>query len=90
MTKGINKIVQANFTAGQIHAYGFRNAGWGAGELGTTVVYSGNRYDRGAGTITQVVHKYFEPATFTLQTTSYIWFFTRTPLSVGQAVLNAA
>ena len=90
MTKGINQTVQANFTEGQIHAYGFRNATWGLGEPGTTVVYSGTRYDGGSGNINQVVYKYFEPASFTLATTSYIWFFNRTPSSVGQAALNAA
>ena len=91
MTKGINQIVQASFTAGGIHAYGFRNTGWGQGELGTTIVYSGTRYDGSTGIINQVVYKYFEPASFPIiRTVSYIWFFTRTPLSVGQAALNAA
>ena len=89
MTKGINRDLQASFTAGRIHAYGFRNANWGVGEAGTTVVYSGTRYDDGSGAITQVVHKYFDPNTFAISTFSYIWFFTRTPLSVGQAALNA-
>ncbi len=71
MTKGINQIVQASFTAGGIHAYGFRNQAWGQGEFGTTVAYTGSRYDAGPGWYNQVVYKYFEPASFQLQTTSY-------------------
>ena len=92
MTKAINQDLIASFTGGGVHAYGFRNGGWTTSEPGTTVVYNGLRYDipNDIDAITQVVYKYFEAAGFPISTSSYIWFFTRTPLSVGQAVLNAA
>ncbi len=90
MTKGVNRTISASFTLGHIHAYGFRHSGWpGNGEPGIETIYQGTKYDDGIGnTIDTVVYKYFPDSSFTLSSTSYVWFFTRTPVAIARAILN--
>jgi hypothetical protein len=92
MTKGINnKAYSVSFDGGGIHAYGFRRNGWNNFEPGVSTVFGGStKYDAsGDSIIDTVVHKFFAGASFTIDTRSYIWFFTRTPVNEGIAALNS-
>jgi hypothetical protein len=92
MTTAINWGAAPNletftFDTGDIHAYAFRKPTQAADDTGTQLIYSGTKY----GTqLTNVVYKYYANASFLISGRSYVWFFTKTPLAIGQAVLNAA
>lgn len=92
MTKGINnRAFPVSFDGGGIHAYGFRDSRWSSDEPGVKVVLANDaRYDAtGGDRIDTVVYKFFTDPQFTINTRSYIWFFTRTPESEGTAALNS-
>jgi hypothetical protein len=80
-----------SFNAGDIHAYGVTEPGWPgrADEPNTQIIHTGTQYTIYNYAI-DIVYKNFTNASFTISTRAYVWFFTRTPLAVGQAVLNAA
>lgn len=81
-----------SFNAGDIHAYGVTEPAWPgrADEPNTQIIHTGTKYNAFAGYVIDIVYKNFTNASFTISTRAYVWFFTRTPLAVGQAVLNAA
>ena len=95
MTKAINTLVYAcAFDRGPIHAYVLRASYWSAPrnnlEPGVELIYSGTKYDGNHPDVAnQVVYKYFPNPTFDILTSSYIWFFTRTPRDIRVAALNA-
>jgi hypothetical protein len=90
ITRSINNpVFSCSFDRGGIHAYGFRNTGYAQGEPDTESIYIGNKFVAPVGVpINQVVYKYFSSADFTINTFSYMWFFTRTPKSIGQAEIE--
>ena len=91
MTKGINNMAYAcAFDSGPIHAYKFRSNLWNNNEPIIEEIYSGTKYDGpGGDTIIRVVYKYFPSPMFNISTTSYMWFFTKTPKDDGVAKFNA-
>jgi hypothetical protein len=87
------------FDYGGIHAYGFNGDWYGKSEPGCRGQFYNeppiyyrpiSTYSTGPDTsnMNHVYYKYFPNASFQITRSSYVWFFTRTPLFYGEAYLN--